>query len=72
MVPPESHPAWAKLVKGEIDHKFGPASAGMLLFNLRLKYKKNPSSLHDCVREAHTFFERYQNIFVNDMKILFK
>ncbi len=50
MIPSESHPSWAMLVKGEIDHKFGTASAGMLFFNLRLKYKKDPSSLKECIR----------------------
>jgi hypothetical protein len=72
MVPSESHPTWAKLVKGEIDHKFGPASAGMLFFNLRLKYKKDPAALKGCIVEARSFFDKYQHILADDMKKLFK
>jgi hypothetical protein len=72
MIPSETHPSWAKLVKGEIDHKFGTASAGMLFFNLRLKYKRDPSAMKECVHDARTFFDKYQNILANDIKILFK
>lgn len=72
MIPAESHPSWAKLVKGEIDYKFSQASAGMLFYNLRLKYKKDPSRLNECIREARVFFERYQHIMAVDLKAVFK
>ncbi|MFZ0931058.1 MAG: hypothetical protein WAN11_20800 [Syntrophobacteraceae bacterium] len=72
MVPSVSHPTWAKLVKGEIDHKFGPASAGMLFFSLKSKYKKDSSSLQECIREARAFFEKYPNVFADDIQKLFK
>jgi len=72
MVPSESHPTWARLVKGEIDHKFGTASAGMLFFNLRSKYRKDSSSLQECIREARTFFGKYEHIFADDINKLFK
>ncbi len=71
MIAKDSHPTWARLVKGEIDHKFSQASAGMLFFNLRLKYKRDPSSLHSCIHEAQTFFSKYENILAPDIKKLF-
>lgn len=71
MVPSESHPTWAKLVKGDIDYKFSVASAGMLFFGLRGKYKKDSSSLGACIQEARAFFSKYENILVNDIKKLF-
>ena len=72
MIPSESHPTWARLVKGEINHNFAPASAGMLFFNLRLKYKKDSSSLNECIQEARRFFDKYQGILAEDIKKLFK
>ncbi len=72
MVPSESHPTWAKLVKGEIDYKFGAASAGMLFFSLKSKFRKDSSSLQACIREARAFFDKYQNILADDMQKLFK
>ena len=71
MVPSGSHPAWAKLVKGDIDHQFKPASAGMLFFSLRRKYKQDPSALSSCVQEARAFFEKYERILADDMKRIF-
>lgn len=71
MVPNESHPAWAGLITGKIEHKFGPASAGMLFFNLRRKYKGDATSLKRCVTEARSFFVKYERILENDIKQLF-
>ena len=71
MVPSGSHPAWAKLIKGEIDHQFKPASAGMLFFSLRRKFKQDPSTLGPCVQEARAFFEKYQRILEDDIKKIF-
>lgn len=72
MIPSESHPSWTRLIKGDIDHKFTQASAGMLFYNLKVKYRKDPSKLTECIREARTFFEKYQNILAQDIQILFK
>jgi hypothetical protein len=72
MIPSASHPVWAGLITGEIDHKFGPASAGMLFFNLRRRHKSDPSSIKACVAEARAFFQKYERIMDNDIKQLFK
>lgn len=72
MVPSEAHPVWGKLVRGEIDHKFGPASAGMLFFNLRRKIKSDPNQIDSCISEARSFFVKYENILASDIKQLFK
>jgi hypothetical protein len=72
MIPAESHPSWAKLVKGEIEYKFSMAAAGMLFFNLRMKYKKDPSRLKECIREARGFFQKYQDLLATDMKVFLK
>jgi hypothetical protein len=72
MIPSESHPAWARLITGEIDHQFGPASAGMLFFNLRRRHKGDPSTLRACISEARAFFQKYERILENDVKQIFK
>lgn len=71
MVAPISHPAWEKLIKGQINHQFSQASAGLLLFNLQQSYKKDPSKLQECIQQAADFFKKYESILIEDSKKIF-
>jgi hypothetical protein len=71
MVPAPSHPTWAKLIRGEVQHKFKAAAAGMLFFNLQSLYKKDPTTLRVQVEEARKFFGRYEAILTEDVRVLF-
>lgn len=72
MVPAASHPTWAKLIRGEVDHQFTKAAASMLLFNLRLQHKESPAKLTQHVDEARKFFEKYENVLADDIRKLFR
>lgn len=71
MIPADSHPMWRKLIGAEINHKFSVASAGLLFFNLQMKYKKDPSVLSPCIKEARAFFEKYESVLTTDIVTLF-
>jgi hypothetical protein len=72
VVPPASHPTWKRLIKGEADHRFGVASAGLLFFRLREQYKQTPAQLESLIKEARRFFERYEAILEQDIRVLFR
>ncbi len=71
MVHSALHPTWARLIRGEIDHKFGSTAAGLLFFNLKEQFKKNPKGLPQQIETARQFFEKYESILVEDSKKLF-
>jgi len=71
MVPAESHPSWAKLIQGDINYRFQQSSANMLFFNLRAKHRKDPSALKECIGEARSFFAKYENVLIQDIKAIF-
>jgi hypothetical protein len=70
-LPPESHPAWAGLINGSIHHEFGYAAAGMLVFNLNLQWKRDPSRLPKLIEQVRTFFQKYQLLLSQDVVKLF-
>jgi hypothetical protein len=72
MVPAPNHPTWAKLIKGELDHKFKITAASMLFFNLRLQFKRDPDKLSTHVSEARKFFEKYETLMADDVQTLFR
>lgn len=71
MIPPATHPMWAKLIKGEVRHQFAVASAGLLTFNLQQKLRKEPGSMPMLIAEARAFFSRYEVVFAGDLAKLF-
>ncbi len=72
MVPAPSHPTWAMLIRGDIQHKFKTAAPGMLFFNLQASYKRDPTRLIEHIGEARRFFERYESMLAEDVRVLFK
>jgi len=70
-LPPESHPAWARLIQGHVFHEFGYAAAGMLVFNLNLQWKRDPSKLPVLIRQVRSFFQKYQHLLGGDVQKLF-
>lgn len=70
-LPPESHPAWAGLINGSLHHEFTYAAAGMLIFNLNLQWKRDPSRLPQLIGQVRTFFQKYQLLLGHDVVKLF-
>jgi hypothetical protein len=70
-LPPESHPVWAGLIKGIVQHDFSYTAAGMLLFNLNLQWRREPARLPLLVEQARAFFQRYHHLLAGDIQKLF-
>jgi hypothetical protein len=70
-LPSESHPVWAELVKGTVSHEFSYAAAGMLVFNLNLQWKRDPSKLFALTKQVRAFFQKYQHLLGGDVQKLF-
>jgi len=73
MLASESHPHWAKLVKGEMRHSFAHTGTGFLLHSLRVRYEEDSSdaNLAACISELHRHFAHYQVILRKDIEELF-
>ncbi|HEX7601875.1 MAG TPA: hypothetical protein VF316_09730 [Polyangiaceae bacterium] len=72
MLPGPQHPTWGRLIRGDLTHEFKNFAAGMLFFNLRIMYKRDPNHFFDQVGEAHKFFVKYEAILADDIKVLFR
>jgi hypothetical protein len=70
-LPPVEHPAWAGLVTGSLRHDFSYAAAGMLVFNLNLQWRRDPSKLGTLIRQARAFFQKYRSLLSHDVQRLF-
>jgi hypothetical protein len=70
-LPAETHPVWAGLVKGTIHHEWSYAAAGMLIFNLNLQWRRDPSRLPQLVEQVHSFFQRYHHLLSYDIPRVF-
>jgi hypothetical protein len=71
MLPTESHPAWAGLIKGTINHEWSYAAAGMLIFNLNLQWRRDPSRLPLLIDQVRSFFQRYNQLLSQDIAKIF-
>lgn len=69
-LPPETHPIWAKLISGVVSHEFSYAAAGMLVFNLNLQWKRDPSKLPLLAKQVRAFFQKYQHLLGGDVQQL--
>jgi hypothetical protein len=72
MVPPSTHPVWARLIRGELEHSFTATAPGMLFFTLRRQNQKDPRGLDRQVDEARRFFQKYESVFADDLAKLFR
>lgn len=70
-LPPEDHPAWAEMIKGTRPHDFSYAAAGMLVFNLSLQWRRDPSKLPKLVAQARVFFQKYCHLMHGDIQRIF-
>jgi hypothetical protein len=59
------------LIKGSLRHDFAYAAAGVLVFNLNLQWKRDPSRLPQLIEQARAFFQRYQHLLGQDIARLF-
>lgn len=64
MLPPITHPVWEKLVKGEKELKSTNIAINLLLFNSKLRYKKDPSvsNLTFLIMHAYEVFQKQEII----------
>lgn len=70
-LPPDTHPTWVKLIQNPMEHEFGYAAAGMLIFNLNLQWRRDPAKLRILVKQARDFFHKYQRLLASDIQKLF-
>ena len=70
-LPGENHPAWVALVSGSIRHDWSYAAAGMLIFNLNLQWKRDPSRLSQLIEQLRSFFQRYHSLLGHDIAKVF-
>lgn len=73
MLPSKTDPRWKLLVSGKTKHKFSSFSGSMLIDRLSrsLVNDSSPASISKCINEAYTFFQKYETLFVNDLKTIF-
>jgi hypothetical protein len=69
--PPDAHPTWEELIKNPCLHEFRYAAAGMLIFNLNLQWKRDPTKLMVLVKQVRDFFRKYQHLLGDDIRKLF-
>jgi hypothetical protein len=73
MIPPKSHPKWKMLVTDQITYDFKLVSGSMLLGTLVRKVKKDnsPEMIDACIDDAREFFQNFEEIFRDDLKVIF-
>lgn len=69
--PPEDHPVWTRLVKGELPYEFNYSAAGMLIFNFNLQWQRDPSRLPLLIKQTRSFFQKYHHLLSGDVAKLF-
>ncbi len=58
---------WQSIFKGETVYRFESLAFSMMVGRLSRKFKKNPETLGDCIREANYFCDKYRGILRNDL-----
>lgn len=71
---PRSHPNWARLVDGTFAHDFKVIPASLMVSRLMRQYKseRTPQKLEESIAEMVDFFNKYQEILVDDLNIILK
>ena len=75
MLPDKNHPNWISLLKGDINHNFKSISASMMLSRLERQLKRDnytKEAMSNCIDEAYEFFKKFQTLFEEDLKEIFK
>jgi hypothetical protein len=70
MLPPITDPIWRKLVTGESRLHSSNVAINLLLFNSKLRYKKDPSpqNLSVLVLHAYEVFKKQEPILKEELK----
>ena len=73
MIPPRSDPKWKMLLTNQIPHNFKLVTGGMLLDTLIRKVKKDssPETIDGCIDDAYEFFKIFEDVFFDDLKVIF-
>lgn len=73
MLPTKNDEIWIKLVTGKIQHNFKFVPAGLLISRVVRHVNKSNSAteLDKYVTEVYNFFEKYQNVFPDDINAIF-
>ena len=74
MVMPKTDPRWKSLVEGKITHEFKSVSGSLMLSRITRGYIAEPTAanLENGIAEAISFFTKYETLFADDLKIIFK
>ncbi len=69
MLPPITNPIWEDLVTGAKELKSSNIAINLLLFNSKLRYKKDPtpSNLHILVFHAYEVFKKQEPILNDEL-----
>lgn len=70
MLPPISDPIWGKLVTGKSELRSTNVAINLLLFNSKLRYKKDPSPSNLNVLILHTYevFKKQEPLLDEELK----
>lgn len=63
---------WKALFAGEMIVQFDNLGLSMMVMRLQRNYKKDPGTLEQCIQEANSFCEKYENLVKNDLAKIFK
>ncbi len=72
-IPSSNHPAWAKVVTGDIEVPSSKLAVNMLVHNCRVKYRHNPSpeNLTALVNYVHAVFNKYGTVYSDELQRIF-
>ena len=72
MIPPVSDPGWLKLVTGQKQIRSSNLSYNMLMFNIQLRYKNDPSpaNVPKLIAQAREFFVKYEGLLKSEIASL--
>lgn len=74
MIPSKDDMRWKDLITGKIEHNFSSVSAGMNLSRNKRKYTRSPNetTLLECVDDVYKFFQKFESVLADDMKVIFQ
>jgi len=72
MLPSADHPCWKKMVTGEMEIRSSNLSFNMLAFNVRIRYRNDPSpaNLAKLIEQAQDFFTKFEMLLHSEIKSL--
>lgn len=73
-IPSSDHPAWKRVIIGEIEITSPKLAVNMLVHNCRVKYKNNPSgdNLTALTEYIHAVFNKYGAVYSAELQQIFR